>query len=487
MKENEMISSIIDPVRKVSLGWEDEVVIPIVENTDDIKSLLESIKTVCEKTKDTNAVLIRNNGILVWGEDWSLARNMLDSYLYLMDLALEMKKLGLGEGGPVSSPSLPAVRMEKSVAGGSKEKQKDDAVDSPAKRKKVETPETSKRTDSFKKNAYVKPVVDVALRKKKAALNRLRQDTMRGSGGHVPFSNISLSGATAQMSGPRMGPMGGSMGPMVSPSNGPKGDNMIGPNAGQMRNSMDRPMNGPNMGPMRSASDMGPMNNQNNRGPMGRSESMNGPQGMGSMNGPQGMGPMNNQNMAPMGRNGPMNGPQGMGPMNNQNNMMNNQNMGPMGRNGPINGPPGMGPMNGPQGMGPMNGPQGMGPMGGPMGMGPGPNNMGPGPNNMGPGPNNMGPGPSNMGPRGGPNHGGNRFNDRFNKFLKTDKPEGSRRGDGGPKRSGDGGVKRSGDGGIKRSGDATQGQPPKSTKFSPKKAPTKGREKFKSIRPEDY
>jgi len=468
MKEHEMISNIMDPIRKVPLGWEDEVVVPIVDNTDDIKALLESIQTACKGAKDTNAIIIRNNGILVWGEDWIQARNMLESYLYLMDLSVEMKKLGFNQEGSVSTPALPvpASTPATPVAGGSKQKPTE-KVENPPKRKKVEGQDakkfTKKTENSYKKPAYVKPVVDLALRKKKAALNRLRQDAV--GGGHVPFSSITMSGAAQQMNGPRMGPMSGNqMGPMANPTNGP--NNMNGPNVGPARNSMDRNTNGPNMGPM---------NNQNNRGP-------NGPQGMGPMNGPPGMGPQNN-----MGRPGPMNGPPGMGPMNNQNNM------GPMGRQGilnaPMNGPQGMGPMNGPQGMGPMNGPQGMGPgpqgimgpMNGPMGMGPGPNNMGPGPNNMmgpgpnnmgpgpnnmGPGPNNMGPGPSNMGPRNGPNQGGPRFNEKFNKYLK------------GPQNRA---------GGVKRSGDAASGQPPKSTKFSPKKGATKNKEKFKSVRPEDY
>merc|ERR1719319_2009984 len=418
MKEHEMISNIMDPIRKVPLGWEDEVVVPIVDNTDDIKALLESIQTACKGAKDTNAIIIRNNGILVWGEDWIQARNMLESYLYLMDLSVEMKKLGFNQEGSVSTPALPvplpvpASMPATPVAGGSKQKPTE-KVENPPKRKKVEGQDAKKFTknteNSYKKPAYVKPVVDLALRKKKAALNRLRQDAV--GGGHVPFSSITMSGAAQQMNGPRMGRMSGNqMGPMANPTNGP--NNMNGPNVGPARNSMDRNTNGPNMGPM---------NNQNNRGP-------NGPQGMGPMNGPPGMGPQNN-----MGRPGPMNGPPGMGPMNNQNNM------GPMGRQGilkaPMNGPQGMGPMNGPQGMGP--GPQGiMGPMNGPMGMG------------------------------HGPNQGGPRFNEKFNKYLK------------GPQNRA---------GGVKRSGDAASGQPSKSTKFSPKKGATKNKEKFKSVRPEDY
>jgi len=459
IKEHEMISNIMDPVRKVPLGWEDEVVVPIVDNTDDIKALLESIKTACNDAKDTNAIIIRNNGIIVWGEDWIQARNMLESYLYLMDLSVEMKKIGFTKEGSVSTSasSVPAVETATPVAGGSKQKPTEKVENLP-RRKKVETQETKKKTEnSYKKPAYAKPVVDLALRKKKAALNRLRQDAI--GGGHVPFSSITMSGATGQMNGPRTGPMAG-------PTNGP--NSMNGPKFEPTRNSMDRNINGPNMGPM---------NNQNNRGPMGRPEPMN--------------GPPNN-----MGRPGPMNGPPGMGPMNNQNNM------GPMGRQALLNAPQGMGSMNGPQGMGPMNGPQGMGPMNGPMGMGPGPNNMGPGPNNMGPGPNNMGPGPNNMGPgpnnmgpgpnnmgpgpnnmgpgpnnmgpgpstmyspRNGPNKGGAQFNEKFNKYLK------------GPNQRA---------GGVKRSGDAASGQPPKSAKFSPKKGATKNKEKFKSVRPEDY
>ena len=75
MPGHEEHSSYVDR-RKMPLGWEDEVVVPIIDNTDDLVEMNKNINVACQETKDTNAVLIKNNGIIVWGENWIQTRNM---------------------------------------------------------------------------------------------------------------------------------------------------------------------------------------------------------------------------------------------------------------------------------------------------------------------------------------------------------------------------------------------------------------------------
>ena len=45
----------------------------------------------------TNAVILRHHGIHIWGETWQKAKLMAESYHYLLDMAVEMHKLGINE------------------------------------------------------------------------------------------------------------------------------------------------------------------------------------------------------------------------------------------------------------------------------------------------------------------------------------------------------------------------------------------------------
>jgi ribulose-5-phosphate 4-epimerase/fuculose-1-phosphate aldolase len=42
-------------------------------------------------------VILRHHGIHVWGENWKKAKLMAEAYHYLIDMAVEMHKLGINE------------------------------------------------------------------------------------------------------------------------------------------------------------------------------------------------------------------------------------------------------------------------------------------------------------------------------------------------------------------------------------------------------
>jgi len=44
-----------------------------------------------------NAGILRHHGIHVWGENWKKTKLMAEAYHYLLDVAVEMHKLGINE------------------------------------------------------------------------------------------------------------------------------------------------------------------------------------------------------------------------------------------------------------------------------------------------------------------------------------------------------------------------------------------------------
>lgn len=53
----------------------------------------------------SNAVLVRNHGVYIWGDTWEKAKIHAECYHYLFDAVVEMKKLGLPLPSPVSESS----------------------------------------------------------------------------------------------------------------------------------------------------------------------------------------------------------------------------------------------------------------------------------------------------------------------------------------------------------------------------------------------
>lgn len=78
-----------------NLGYFDRLRIPIIENTAHEEDLTESLEKAMEEFPDAYAVLVRRHGIYVWGDNVHKAKTQCESIDYILQLAVEMKKLGL--------------------------------------------------------------------------------------------------------------------------------------------------------------------------------------------------------------------------------------------------------------------------------------------------------------------------------------------------------------------------------------------------------
>lgn len=102
----EMIKGIKKGQSGLSYRYDEELVVPIIENTPFERDLKESMRLAMERYPDTCAVLVRRHGVYVWGDSWQRAKTMCECYDYLFDLAVQMKRLGLDPTLPpdVSNP-----------------------------------------------------------------------------------------------------------------------------------------------------------------------------------------------------------------------------------------------------------------------------------------------------------------------------------------------------------------------------------------------
>ncbi|XP_076053339.1 putative methylthioribulose-1-phosphate dehydratase isoform X2 [Oratosquilla oratoria] len=96
----EMIKGIRHPTENRAMKYDEELIVPIIENTPQEADLASSLSQAIELYPDTNAVLVRRHGIYVWGDTWQQAKTMAESYDYLMDLAVQMYKAGMDPSAP---------------------------------------------------------------------------------------------------------------------------------------------------------------------------------------------------------------------------------------------------------------------------------------------------------------------------------------------------------------------------------------------------
>lgn len=76
-------------------GYNDELVIPIIENTARESELADSLASAMEKYPNAWAVLVRRHGIYVWGDSWEAAKRHGECLHYLFEAAIEMHRLKL--------------------------------------------------------------------------------------------------------------------------------------------------------------------------------------------------------------------------------------------------------------------------------------------------------------------------------------------------------------------------------------------------------
>uniref|UniRef100_T1GT83 Class II aldolase/adducin N-terminal domain-containing protein n=1 Tax=Megaselia scalaris TaxID=36166 RepID=T1GT83_MEGSC len=86
---------IYDDEMKRYLRYDEELVIPIIENTPFEKDLAESMYAAMMKYPGCTAVLVRRHGVYVWGSTWQKAKTMAECYDYLFEIAVKMKGAGL--------------------------------------------------------------------------------------------------------------------------------------------------------------------------------------------------------------------------------------------------------------------------------------------------------------------------------------------------------------------------------------------------------
>ncbi|CAF1358813.1 unnamed protein product [Didymodactylos carnosus] len=83
--------------------YDEELVVPIIENTCEEENLTQSMANAMNMYPDTCAVLVRRHGVYVWGETWKKAKTMCECYDYLFEIACQMKLHGLN---PAEKPAI---------------------------------------------------------------------------------------------------------------------------------------------------------------------------------------------------------------------------------------------------------------------------------------------------------------------------------------------------------------------------------------------
>jgi methylthioribulose-1-phosphate dehydratase len=76
-------------------GAFDILEVPIIENTAQERDLADSLAQAIRDNPRTQAVLVRNHGVYVWGRDWKQAKTQAECYDYLFEAASRMKLLGI--------------------------------------------------------------------------------------------------------------------------------------------------------------------------------------------------------------------------------------------------------------------------------------------------------------------------------------------------------------------------------------------------------
>lgn len=100
----EMIKGIKKCSKGINYRYDEELVVPIIENTPFEEDLKLEMARAMEDYPDSCAVLVRRHGVYVWGDTWQKAKTMCECFDYLFDIAVEMKKMSLD---PCDVPTPP--------------------------------------------------------------------------------------------------------------------------------------------------------------------------------------------------------------------------------------------------------------------------------------------------------------------------------------------------------------------------------------------
>jgi methylthioribulose-1-phosphate dehydratase len=86
------------------MGYRDDLVVPIIENTDHECDLAGALAEAVFAYPKTFAVLVRRHGVYVWGADWISAKTHAECYHYLFEAAVRARALGVDLGAAPSTP-----------------------------------------------------------------------------------------------------------------------------------------------------------------------------------------------------------------------------------------------------------------------------------------------------------------------------------------------------------------------------------------------
>ncbi|XP_046628817.1 methylthioribulose-1-phosphate dehydratase [Neodiprion virginianus] len=106
----EMIKGIRNQKTGRAYRYDEELVVPIIENTPFEEDLKDRMAEIIEKYPETCAILVRRHGVYVWGDTWQQAKTMTECYDYLFDIAVQMKQHNLN---PLATPEQYELRFQR--------------------------------------------------------------------------------------------------------------------------------------------------------------------------------------------------------------------------------------------------------------------------------------------------------------------------------------------------------------------------------------
>jgi len=90
MKNQGIMKGLYNETLKRNYNMEEIITIPIADELNK-----EKLGEALQKSNGPNPVIIRNQGIFIWAEDWQKCKATSECYHQLMDISIEMEKFGI--------------------------------------------------------------------------------------------------------------------------------------------------------------------------------------------------------------------------------------------------------------------------------------------------------------------------------------------------------------------------------------------------------
>lgn len=95
-------------------AYDDVLEVPIIDNRPTEDQLADQLRAAVRRFPKANAVLVRRHGLYCWGDSWEQAKTQCESFDYLFQSAVEMKKLGIDYS---AKPRTGTYRVDKNESG----------------------------------------------------------------------------------------------------------------------------------------------------------------------------------------------------------------------------------------------------------------------------------------------------------------------------------------------------------------------------------